>query len=108
MVTGREERNTEGDRRTREKTDRRRSEDPGVRDQQKEGQKRERQTDHAAERGRGEGEGSQKRLRRTERKTPVGRIQGERDQTAWSRHTAGSQRKQGSMAWVASTDCCLG
>ena len=43
MVTGREERNTGGDRRTREKTDRRRSEDPGVRDQQKEGQKRERQ-----------------------------------------------------------------
>ena len=43
MVTGREERNTGGDRRTREKTDRRRSEDPGVRDQQKEGQKREKE-----------------------------------------------------------------
>lgn len=107
MVTGRGERNTGGDRRTREKTDRRRSEDPGVRGQQKEGQKRERQTDRAAERGR-EGKGSQKRLGRTERKTPMGRIQGERDQTAWSRHTAGSQRKQGSTAWVASTDCCLG
>lgn len=34
MVIGREERNT-GDRRTREKTDRRWSEDPGVRGQQK-------------------------------------------------------------------------
>lgn len=67
MVIGREERNT-GDRRTREKTDRRWSEDPGVRGQQKRDREEEGETDRPCCRERKRRRKTQSEEARVERK----------------------------------------